>query len=86
MNENVIEWITGEDRVALTLDQKKYINRVRRLSRQHRDVWVHDNADGTIYATMPLSYLKLSAPRQMSAEQREAARQRLFGELQANRE
>ena len=86
-DENVIEWITGESRVHATLSQRKYINRVRRLAKQRPgDVWLHENPDGTIYATMPLSYLKLSAPREVSDEQREAARQRFSAVLNANEE
>ena len=28
MDENVIEWVTGEAGIVLTLSQKKYINRI----------------------------------------------------------
>ena len=87
MGENVIKWFTGEGTIRLTLDQKKYINKARRLAKQHPDeVWVHDNPDGTAYVEMPLSYLKLSAPREVSEEQREAARQRFAARPQANEE
>lgn len=85
MDENVIEWVNGEAGIVLTLSQKKYINRVRRLAKQHpSEVTMYDNPDGTVYATMPLSYLKLTAPREVSDEQREAARQRFSSGSQAN--
>lgn len=87
MNENVIEWITGDERIAITFSQRKYINRIRRLQRQHPDeVEVHENPDGTIYARLPLSYLKLTAPREMTDEQREAARERFSSVSNTNRE
>lgn len=85
MDENVIEWVTGETGIVLTLSQKKYINRARRLAKQHpSEVTMYDNPDGTVYAEMPLSYLKLTAPREVSDEQREAARQRFSSGSQAN--
>lgn len=32
MKENAIEWITGDDTVTATFTQKKFINRIRRMS------------------------------------------------------
>lgn len=62
IKENVIEWITGENTISATLTQKKYINKVRKLSKD----WpclvsiLAENEDGSIFARLPLKALKLS--------------------------
>ena len=60
--ENIIEWLSGDDRVALTLDQQKYVNKVKKLAEKHPDLVdiVAENDDGSLYATMPLSAIKIS--------------------------
>lgn len=79
--ENVIEWLLGEKMVTMTLSQRKHIAKVKKMSESHpEDVKIlKENADGTIFAKMPLSYLKLSAPRasNMTDEQRVAVAERL---------
>lgn len=60
-HENVIEWVTGQDRITLTLHQAKHVNKVRKLKENFPDmVDITENKDGTIYATMPLSALRLT--------------------------
>lgn len=61
-NENVIEWITGQDYIACTFTQKKYINKVRKIALQMPEkvpVFV-ENKDGSIFCHLPLKALKLS--------------------------
>lgn len=61
-NENVIEWITGQDYIACTFTQKKYINKVRKIALQTPEnvpVFV-ENKDGSIFCHLPLKALKLS--------------------------
>ena len=59
--ENIIEWITGEDKIYLTLTQTKYINKVKKLAKTHvNEVEIVENKDGSIFATLPLKALKLS--------------------------
>lgn len=76
--ENVIEWINGQDRVTVTLSQGKYINKVKTLAAKTDEVQIlAENDDGSIYAHLPLKYIKISPPRQMTDEQKEKARERL---------
>jgi nucleoside-triphosphatase THEP1 len=78
MNENVIEWLTGSDSVLVTLNQKKYISKVKKLAETREDVVIKaENKDGSILASLPLKFIKISPPRQMSEEQRNQARERL---------
>ena len=79
MRENNIEWLNGQQTVTVTLSQAKFINKVKRLAEQHEGVRiVAENSDGSICAHLPLSFIKISAPRQLTEEQREQARERLL--------
>ena len=78
MRENVIEWYTGSDTVTVTLTQQRFINKVRRLAETNADVTIEaENEDGSILAHIPVSFIKISAPRQMSEEQKAEAAERL---------
>ena len=64
MNENVIEWLDGEDVIAVTLHQKRFVNQVRNLAKQDKNVTIlAQNSDGSIFAHLPISYLKLRRNR-----------------------
>lgn len=77
--ENVIEWLNGQDTVTVTLSQKRLINKVKNLAAKSDEVQIlAENDDGTLLAHVPLKYIKISQPRQLSDEQREAARKRLL--------
>lgn len=62
--ENVIEWITGDDTIGVTVTQKKFINKILKLREKHPDLIeiVGDNVeiDGSLYARLPLRALHLS--------------------------
>ena len=51
LKENVIEWYTGDDTCTATFTQKKFINRMRRMSETHGELVkiVHENTDGSIF-------------------------------------
>ena len=56
LKENVIEWYTGDDTVTATFTQKKFINRIRRMSQTHGKLVkiTHENPDGSIVCKFPL--------------------------------
>lgn len=60
--ENVIEWVTGDDTITVTLSQRKYITKVRKLAVKWPSLVsiLAENADGSILARLPLKALKLS--------------------------
>lgn len=65
--------------MTVTLSQGRYINKVKKLAEKNTEVEiVRENSDGTLLAHLPLKYVKLSAPRQMTEEQKEQARERLL--------
>ena len=58
--ENMIEWLTGDDTLTVSLTQKRFINRVRKLSKANDAVQiVAENADGSICAHLPIKALHL---------------------------
>ena len=62
LRENCIEWINGQNTITVTLSQKKYINKVKRMAEKHPDLVsiLAENDDGSIFAHLPLKALKLS--------------------------
>lgn len=60
--ENAIEWLTGDDIISVSLTQKKYINKVKKLAIKHPNLVsiLKENDDGSIFAHLPLKALKLS--------------------------
>lgn len=65
--ENVLEWLDGNDTISATLHQKKFVNRIKKLSEIHKDEVkiIAENDDGSIFVHLPLSYLKLNPKRQL---------------------
>ena len=76
--ENVLEWLNGQERVTLTLSQQRYIHRIQDYAEKYPDeVKIqYVNEDGTILASMPLNYLKISRPREFTDEQKQASAER----------
>lgn len=74
-NENCVEWLNGQQTITVTLCEQKYINKINRYKESHAsDVEIlSENSDGSICVKLPKRWLKLSPPRQMSNEQKEAA-------------
>ena len=61
IKENVIEWITGDNHVACTFTQKKYINKVLKMMDKPPNLVSNfvQNKDGSIFCHLPLKALKL---------------------------
>lgn len=76
--ENAIEWYTGGNIATLSLTSRRHITKVKKLATTHpNEVEIVENPDGSLFAHVPLSYIKISAPRQMSEEQKQKAADRL---------
>lgn len=78
VNENVIEWEIGDEYACVTFPKGKLANKVRRLKAKFPDLVeiIAENRDGSIYAHIPISAIKLSITekRELSPEEREAKR------------
>lgn len=80
MNENVIEWLRGSDIAGITAPAGSRLKgRVVKLAQSHPDQVeiVKENPDGSIFAHVPVKFIKVSPPRRVSEEQRAAAAERL---------
>lgn len=87
MNENVIEWIRGDDTAKVTAPSGSRLKgKIMRLAKLHPDEVrvIDENDDGSIFAEIPVKYVKVSPPRKMSEEQKEAASKR-FKEMWENK-
>lgn len=78
-SENVIEWVKDQKRAALTLSQRRTIARVKKLTESHPDQCqiVAENEDGSICAYVPVSWIKINPPMNLSDEQRKRQAERM---------
>lgn len=80
LSENVIEWITGDETISVTVSQKKFVNRIKRFALTDENVVIlAENNDGSVFAHLPISYLKLSPKRKdnISAERKAELAERM---------
>lgn len=59
--ENVIEWVNDETVITCTLNQKRYISKVRKLATKWPSLVsiLAENPDGSIVCHLPIKSLKL---------------------------
>ena len=79
-NECVIEWIPGRDYVWLTAKNgSTWKNRCEELENEFPDdvKILARNNDGSIFAHLPYSYIKINPPRKYSDEAKKKAAERL---------
>lgn len=75
LHDNVIEFFSEERTATLSLHKKKYVNKLRKLAETRPDeVELVENRDGTICATIPVGWIKISPPRQLTDDEREERR------------
>lgn len=79
MNEFVIEWVKGSEYAGVTAPSgTAFKSKLLKLSQDYPDEVkiIAENKDGSIFAHVPVSYVKISHPRKVSDEQKEAASER----------
>ena len=80
MNEFCIEWIKGNDYAGVTVPSGTALkSKLMRYAQERPDEvkLMVENKDGSAFFHVPVSYIKVSPPRKVSEEQREAAGERL---------
>ena len=73
-NENVIEWLTGQEQASITATQRKLINRLRKLHQENPDeIVIIENKDGSVFAKIPVDWVKIKKPtkRELTEEERQ---------------
>ena len=79
MNEFCIEWIKGRDYAGVTVPSGTALkNKLLRYAEQRPDEVKIEalNQDGSAFIKVPVNWVKISPPRKVSEEQREAAGER----------
>lgn len=79
IKENCIDWVNGDHTVSASLNQRKLINRVKKLAKLHpEEVEYVRNKDGSIMCHFPLEYLRITRPahRDIPPEQAKTAGER----------
>ena len=88
MNEFAINWIKGADYAEVTVpsgtaQKSKLLKYAEERPEEVNHVIV--NKDGSMVCHVPVSFIKVSPPRKVSDEQREAARER-FAKMWAEKQ
>ena len=87
MNECVIEWIKGEKMAGVTMpNNTKLKNRILKIAETRKEVEVTINADGSIYARIPSSWVKINPKLELSEEEKEIRRKQMDINMGRNRE
>ncbi len=78
--ENVIEFLKGEKRATLSLSQARYISQVKKLAEKYPDECqiVANNKDGSICAYVPVSWIVIRRPKELTEEQKRTAAENLL--------
>lgn len=79
MNEFSIEWIKGAEYAGLTVPSGTALkSKLLKLAENNpNDVKiVVKNKDGSVFAHIPINYIKISLPKKISEEQRKKASER----------
>lgn len=79
MNEFAIEWIKGRDYAGVTVPSGTALkSKLMRYAQEKPDEvkLMFENKDGSAFFHIPINYVKVSPPRKVSEEQREAAGER----------
>lgn len=79
MNEFVIEWVKGRDYAGVTVPSRTALkSKLLNLSEKNPDdvKIIAINEDGSVYAHIPINYVKISPPRKVSDEQKKIASKR----------
>lgn len=79
MNEFTIEWLKGAEYVGVTVPSGTVLkSKLLRLAEKNPDEVkiIMENKDGSLFAHIPINYIKISPPRQVSDKQKEAASER----------
>ena len=71
--ENVIEFVKGSEMAAVTFCQRRYKSRIKKLAAERPEECqiVAENQNGSLFAHIPVSWIKINPSRRLTEEQRE---------------
>ena len=77
--ENVIEFVKDCKRATVTFSQGRYKTRIKELAKKHPEECqiIAQNKDGSIYAHIPVDWIRINPGKKLTKEQRKALGERL---------
>lgn len=77
--ENMIEWTRDSKTATLSISQGRIITRVKRLAEKYPDEVkiISDNQGKVLYAHIPVEWIRINPPKDLTEEQRQAIGKRL---------
>lgn len=71
--ENAIEFIKDQDRATVTFSQGRYKTRIKNLAKSHPEECeiVAENKDGSLYAHIPVSWIRINPGKNLTEEEKE---------------
>lgn len=77
--ENMIEWLRGQSVAVVTITQERFKTRLDHLAKERPEECqiIARNNEGSIFAHVPVSWVKISPPREVSEELKQQARERM---------
>ena len=79
-SEFAIEWARGDKVATVTFPSTNRFNsKLRKLAEEYPDeVKIrYENRDGSVVGTIPVKFIRITAPRKLTDDQKEAAAERL---------
>lgn len=79
MNEFSIEWVKGGNYAGITVPTGTALkSKLIKLAKESPDdvKIISENEDGSVFAHIPINYVKISPPRKVSEKQKEEASKR----------
>ena len=67
-DENCIEWRNCDRNCALSISSAKHIERLRRLAKRYKAVKVKPNLDGSVFVTLPITWIQIKPPADTKPE------------------
>jgi len=77
LSETSCEYIHGDDHALFFSSEDKWINRIKRLTKEYPDdCKIREiNKDGSLLAYIPIKWFKIAPPKRISEQQREKLKQ-----------
>lgn len=78
-SENIIEWVKDGKTATLSLSQRRIISRVKKLAEKYPEKIqiLSENKDGSLYAHIPVDWVKIAPLARRTESQREASRRNM---------
>lgn len=72
LKENGIEFLQNDTIATFSFSNRHYVNRIKKLKESHPDDVdiAYENKDGSIFGHIPISWIKINPPREISEENR----------------